>query len=56
MGVDAARAEAERLARQAVAHLEAAGVPSGALGALADILLREVPDVGMTRLMCNPSR
>jgi geranylgeranyl pyrophosphate synthase len=35
MGVDAARAEAERLARQAVAHLEAAGVPSGALGALA---------------------
>jgi len=35
MGVDAARAEAERLARQAVGHLEAAGVPSGALGALA---------------------
>ena len=35
MGVDAARAEAERLARQAVGHLEAAGVPCGALGALA---------------------
>jgi geranylgeranyl pyrophosphate synthase len=35
MGVDAARAEAERLARQAVGHLEVAGVPSGALGALA---------------------
>jgi geranylgeranyl pyrophosphate synthase len=35
MGVDAARAEAERLARLAVGHLEAAGVPSGALGALA---------------------
>jgi geranylgeranyl pyrophosphate synthase len=35
MGVEAARAEAERLARQAVGHLEAAGVPSGALGALA---------------------
>jgi geranylgeranyl pyrophosphate synthase len=35
MGVGAARAEAERLARQAVGHLEAAGVPSGALGALA---------------------
>jgi geranylgeranyl pyrophosphate synthase len=35
MGVDPARAEAERLARQAVGHLEAAGLPSGALGALA---------------------
>ena len=35
MGVDAARSEAERLARQAVGHLRAAGVPSGALGALA---------------------
>ena len=35
MGVDAARAEAERLARHAVGHLESARVPSGALGALA---------------------
>jgi geranylgeranyl pyrophosphate synthase len=35
MGVDAARAEAERLARRAVEHLEAAGVASAALGALA---------------------
>ena len=35
MGVEAARTEAERLARRAVGHLEAAGVPSGALGALA---------------------
>ena len=34
-GVKGARAEAERLARSAVGHLEAAGVPSGALGALA---------------------
>lgn len=35
MGVEAARAEAARLARRAVGHLDAAGVPSGALGALA---------------------
>jgi geranylgeranyl pyrophosphate synthase len=35
MGVGAARAEAERLAHRAVGHLEAAGVASGALGALA---------------------
>jgi geranylgeranyl pyrophosphate synthase len=35
LGVDAARAESERLARRAVGHLQAAGVPSGALGALA---------------------
>jgi geranylgeranyl pyrophosphate synthase len=35
MGVGAARSEAERLARRAVGHLEAAGVASGALGALA---------------------
>jgi geranylgeranyl pyrophosphate synthase len=35
MGLDAARAEAERLARRAVEHLEAAGVASAALGALA---------------------
>ena len=39
MGVDAARAEAERLARQAVRHLEEAGVPSGALGALAGYIV-----------------
>ena len=35
LGVEAARAEAARLARSAVAHLDAAGVSSGALGALA---------------------
>jgi geranylgeranyl pyrophosphate synthase len=39
MGVDAARAEAERLARQAVGHLEDAGVPSGALGSLAGYIV-----------------
>jgi geranylgeranyl pyrophosphate synthase len=39
MGVEAARAEAERLARRAVAHLDAAGVPSGALGALAGYIV-----------------
>jgi geranylgeranyl pyrophosphate synthase len=39
MGVEAARAEAERLARQAVGHLEGAGVPSGALGALAGYIV-----------------
>jgi geranylgeranyl pyrophosphate synthase len=35
LGIEAAQAEAERLARSAVGHLDAAGVPSGALGALA---------------------
>ena len=35
LGVDAARAEADRLAQAAVAHLDRAGVPSTALGALA---------------------
>jgi geranylgeranyl pyrophosphate synthase len=35
LGVDAARAEAERLARHAVECLEASGVASGALGGLA---------------------
>jgi geranylgeranyl pyrophosphate synthase len=35
LGVDAARAEAVRLARSAVAHLKGADVPSGPLGALA---------------------
>ena len=35
LGIEGARAEAERLAGSAVRHLEGAGVPSGALGALA---------------------
>jgi geranylgeranyl pyrophosphate synthase len=35
LGVDGARREAEGLARRAVEHLDRAGVPSGALGALA---------------------
>lgn len=35
LGVAGARAEAERLARRAVGHLDRAGVPSAALGALA---------------------
>jgi farnesyl diphosphate synthase len=39
MGVDAARAEADRLARRAVAHLEAAGVAGGALGGLAGYIV-----------------
>ena len=39
LGVEGARAEAERLARRAVAHLDAAGVPSGALGALAGYIV-----------------
>ena len=39
LGVDAARAEAERLARSAVGRLEAAGVPGGALGALATYIV-----------------
>ena len=39
LGVEGARAEAERLARSAVAHLAAAGVPSGALGALAGYIV-----------------
>jgi geranylgeranyl pyrophosphate synthase len=34
-GIERARAEAERLARSAEAHLEKAGIPSAALGALA---------------------
>jgi geranylgeranyl diphosphate synthase, type II len=34
-GIDGARHEAERLARSAVSYLDRAGVPSGALGALA---------------------
>ncbi len=39
LGVDGARAEAERLARSAVEHLRRAGVPSGALGALAGYIV-----------------
>jgi geranylgeranyl pyrophosphate synthase len=35
LGIERARAEAERLARRAVGHLEQAGIPSAALGALA---------------------
>jgi len=35
LGVELARAEAERLAQRAVSHLDAVGVPSGALGSLA---------------------
>lgn len=39
LGIEGARAEAERLARSAVAHLERAAVPSGALGALAGYIV-----------------
>jgi geranylgeranyl pyrophosphate synthase len=39
LGVDAARREAEGLARRAVEHLDGAGVPSGALGALAGYIV-----------------
>jgi geranylgeranyl pyrophosphate synthase len=39
LGVEAARAEAERLARRAVEHLDEASVPSGALGALAGYIV-----------------
>jgi farnesyl diphosphate synthase len=39
LGVAAARAEAERLARRAVEHLDVAGVPSGALGVLAGYIV-----------------
>lgn len=35
LGIEGARAEAQQLVRRAVAHLEVAGIPSGALGALA---------------------
>jgi geranylgeranyl pyrophosphate synthase len=38
-GIDGARREAERLARSAVSHLDRAGVPSGALGALAGYIV-----------------
>ena len=39
LGVDGARAEAQRLARRAVAHLDSAGVPSSALAALAHYIV-----------------
>jgi farnesyl diphosphate synthase len=39
LGVKAARTEAERLARRAVGHLDAARVPSGALGTLAEYIV-----------------
>lgn len=39
LGIEGARAEAERLARSAVAHLDRAAVPSGALGALAGYIV-----------------
>jgi geranylgeranyl pyrophosphate synthase len=39
LGVDGARREADKLAGRAVARLEAAGVPSGALGALAGYIV-----------------
>jgi geranylgeranyl pyrophosphate synthase len=35
LGIDRARAEAERLAQNAVNHLEQAGIPAAALAALA---------------------
>jgi geranylgeranyl pyrophosphate synthase len=39
LGIDGARAEAQRLAQSAVAHLERTGVTSGALGALAGYIV-----------------
>ena len=39
LGIAGARAEAQRLARSAVAHLDRAGVASGALGALAGYIV-----------------
>jgi geranylgeranyl pyrophosphate synthase len=39
LGVEGARAEAERLAERAVAHLAHAGVPSSSLGPLADYIV-----------------
>jgi geranylgeranyl pyrophosphate synthase len=39
LGIEGARAEAQRLARSAVTHLDRAGVPSGALGALAGYIV-----------------
>jgi geranylgeranyl pyrophosphate synthase len=39
LGIEGARTEAQRLARNAVAHLDRAGIPSGALGALAGYIV-----------------
>jgi geranylgeranyl diphosphate synthase, type II len=39
LGIDGARAEAQRLAQSAVAHLDRTGVPSAALGALAGYIV-----------------
>ncbi|MGI9039615.1 MAG: polyprenyl synthetase family protein [Gemmatimonadales bacterium] len=39
LGIEPARAEAERLARSAVEHLRTAGVPTGALGMLAGYIV-----------------
>jgi geranylgeranyl pyrophosphate synthase len=39
LGIEGARSEAQRLARNAVAHLDQAGIPSGALGALAGYIV-----------------
>jgi geranylgeranyl pyrophosphate synthase len=39
LGIDGARAEAQRLAMSAVSHLDRAGVPSDALGALAGYIV-----------------
>jgi geranylgeranyl pyrophosphate synthase len=39
LGIEAARAEAAARARQAVEHLERAGVPAGSLGALAEYIV-----------------
>ena len=40
MGVDRARAEAEALSQRAIGHLEQAGLDAGALGALAEYIVR----------------
>ena len=40
MGVDQARAEAEALSQRAIGHLEQAGLDAGALGALAEYIVR----------------
>ena len=40
MGVERARAEAEALSQRAIAHLEQAGLDAGALGALAEYIVR----------------
>jgi geranylgeranyl pyrophosphate synthase len=39
LGIEGARAEAQKLARSAVAHLDRTGVPSGTLGALAGYIV-----------------